>query len=314
MGSFAMPTLDLRQPILIPSPLEVLTRTNDIDVTAESTSFRPIIAFGLVAMALSTMGATIATSTQHLAQAAEARSVIPSGFKGLNLPAAVPIKSQLQSLLNSFTAADASNWGVVVTNLKTGETASVNANASMESASLYKLFVAQAVYKAIDSGQLQSSDYIQGCLQTMITVSDNDCGRALGTIVGWEALNPGLASAGYSATDMTNPAQHTSAHDVALLLQRLYQGSLASPTSNASFLNLLKGQLVNNRLPVGLPSGTVIDHKTGDLDGYIHDAGIVYGPKSDYLIVAMSGPWGDPGNAPGRIAQLSSQLYSYFEN
>jgi beta-lactamase class A len=234
----------------------------------------------------------------------------------------VPIKSQLQPLLDQFVAADRDDWGIVVTNLKTGETASVNPTQTMESASLYKLFVAQAVYKAIDAGTLSytqdagadTGQNIQDCLQAMITVSDNTCGRALGSLVGWDALNPGLASSGFTGTNMANPIQITDAHDVALLLQRLYAGTLASPASNANFMNLLKNQQVNNRLPVGLPAGTIIAHKTGDLDNYVHDAGIVYGPKSNYLVVVMSGPWDDPGNAPAQFAQLSSQLYSYFEH
>jgi beta-lactamase class A len=233
-----------------------------------------------------------------------------------------PIKSNLQPILDQFVAAEPSNWGIIVTNLKTGETASVNAERTMESASLYKLFVAQAIYKQIDAGQLSysqdagggSGENIQDCLTAMITVSDNTCGRALGSIVGWQALNPTLASSGFTGTDMSNPAQTTNAHDVALLFQRLYAGTLLSPASNANFLNLLKNQRVNNRLPTGLPAGTTIAHKTGDLDDFVHDAGIVYGPKSDYLVVVMSGPWNDPGTAPAQFGQLSSQLYNYFEN
>jgi beta-lactamase class A len=66
-------------------------------------------------------------------------------------------------------------------------------------------------------------------------------------------------------------------------------------------------------LPVGLPAGTVIAHKTGDLDSFTHDAGIVYGPKTNYLVVVMSGPWDNPGNAPSQFADLSGKIWSYLE-
>jgi beta-lactamase class A len=334
-GTVISPQLDLRQfanptpaaAVAIPSPLEVLAKSQELVGERNRIEARPLIAFGLVAVALATAGATTFASTQHIAQAAAARSVVGSAagttkIPGLPAAAPIPIKGQLQSILNNFVAADPNDWGIVVTNLKTGETGSINAGKVMESASLYKLFVAQAIYRAIDAGQLSygqdagggSGMDIADCLNAMITVSDNTCGRALGSIVGWQALNPTLTSTGFTGTDMTNPAQDTDAHDVALLFQRLYAGTLASPASNANFLNLLKSQRVNNRLPVGLPAGTVIAHKTGDLDDYVHDAGIVYGPKSDYLVVVMSGPWDDPGTAPARFGQLSSQLYSYFEN
>ena len=228
----------------------------------------------------------------------------------------------MQPLLNQFVGTDDSDWAIIVTNLKTGETASINPEKTMESASLYKLFVARAIYQKIDAGQLTydqaagggTGQTIQGCLNLMITISDNGCGRALGDIIGWDAINSELASSGFTGTDMSNPAQTTNAHDVALLFQRLYAGKLLSPASNANFLNLLKSQQVNNRLPTGVPAGTTIAHKTGDLDDFVHDAGIVYGPKSDYMVVTMSGPWNDPGTAPAQIGQLSNQLYSYFEN
>jgi beta-lactamase class A len=328
------PLLDLRKlstpataPVVaavVPTPLEVLANTQTVVEERDHVSIRPLIAFGLVAVALAASGAATVTSAQRVAQTATARSVAtdPSASTKIPLPAVVPIKNQLQSLLDQFVAPDRSEWGIVVTNLKTGETASVNPDVSMTSASLYKLFVAKSVYKAIDDGTLSYSQAagggsgmdIQDCLSAMITVSDNTCGRALGTLVGWDALNPVLASQGFTGTNMANPIQQTSPHDVALIFQRLYQNSLNSHASNAAFLSLLKQQKVNNRLPVGLPAGTVIAHKTGDLYGYTHDAGIVYGPKSDYLVVVMSGSWDAPGDAVPRFAQLSTTLYNYFEN
>jgi len=107
--------------------------------------------------------------------------------------------------------------------------------------------------------------------------------------------------------------QQTDAQDVALLLNRLYDGTLLSPSSTDKFMGLLKDQRVNNRLPQGLPAGTVIAHKTGDLDGAMHDVGIVYGPKTNYLVVMESGEWSAPGNVPPMFADLSRQLWNYFE-
>ncbi len=98
-----------------------------------------------------------------------------------------------------------------------------------------------------------------------------------------------------------------------MMFDRLYSGTLVSPSSSQRFMDLLKDQRVNNRLPQGLPAGTVIAHKTGDLDGVVHDAGIVYGPKTDYIVVVTSGPWNTPGNAPSMFADLSQKLWNYFE-
>ena len=302
-GNYKLPRLDL------PVPQTVVDTPILYDVPAIKSSKRyrllggilsigmiSLIAFGLVLSSDKGLLRGVAT--------AKASPVINTNPTPKLAPAAIGPGNGLQSLLNNFTSASNTPWGIVVTNLSTGETGTINSTGVMESASLYKLFIAQAVYKQIDSGKLSYSKYagpesgmnVGDCLKAMITVSDNACGHDLGYLVGWNKINPSLAAMGMTGTDMSNPIQHTSAQDVAKLFSLLYTGQLESSDSSAQFISLLKAQRVNNRLPQGLPSGTVMAHKTGDLDSYFHDAGIVYGPKSNYLIVVMSGPWHDHTN------------------
>ncbi len=285
---------------------------------------RPAIAFGLVAMALVASGgvavrlASNGSTARAAAEAPKPAATVAPAVAPTATP--VPQKTGLQQLLTDFAAGNPGKFGIVVKDLATGETAGINPDQQMESASLYKLFVAQRIYQQIDLGQLTygkaagggTGRNIQDCLRVMINISDNDCGRALGTILGWGAQNQALAIEGYKATNLATP-QKTSAGDVATLLSRLYTGTLVSANSTNGFMGLLKDQRVNNRLPVGLPTGTVIAHKTGDLDGFVHDAGIVYGPKTNYLVVVTSGPWNTPGSAPAQFAKLSGQLWNYFE-
>jgi beta-lactamase class A len=287
---------------------------------------RPAIAFGLVATALVASTVTVRaiaappTVTAHAETAAPA-AVAPTPAVKAPVVAPTPQKTGLQQILDDFVAANGSHFEVVVKDLKTGETATINPDQSMTSASLYKLFVAQRIYQRIDLGELDygkaagggSGRTVDGCLTVMINISDNTCGRALGGILGWGAENQALKAEGYTGTSLTTP-QQTSARDVSMLFERLYKGTLVSPNSSQKFMGLLKDQRVNNRLPQGLPGGTVIAHKTGDLDGVVHDAGIVYGPKTDYLVTVMSGPWSMPGNSPAMFADLSSKLWNYFEN
>lgn len=289
---------------------------------------RPAIAFGLIATALVASGSVVrvmATPQATTASAAAERLGSAPGASTLAAvaptPAPTPAKTGLQEILNNFVAANPDKFGIVVKDMNTGETASISPDKQITSASLYKIFVAQRIYQRIDLNQLTygkpagggTGRTIDGCLTVMINVSDNGCGRALGSILGWGAQNQALAAEGYTQTNLATP-QKTSAGDVATLFTRLYNGTLVSPDSSAKFMALLKDQRVNNRLPVGLPAGTVIAHKTGDLDGVVHDAGIVYGPKTNYLVVVTSGPWKTPGVAPAMFADLSAQLWNYFEN
>lgn len=285
---------------------------------------RPAVAFGLVATALVASGVTVnimATPQASTARAANERTTsqpAASPAAAAVVPATPdPAQAGLQTLLDNFAAANPGQFGIVVKDLSTGATASVSPHQQMTSASLYKLFVARRIYQQIDLGEYSagqaagggSGRNIDGCLTVMINVSDNTCGRALGSILNWGAQDHALSIEGYNETTLASP-QKTSAADVGTMMERLYNGTLLSGNSSAKFLGLLKDQRVNNRLPMGLPAGTVIAHKTGDLNGYVHDAGIVYGPKTNYLVVAM----GAPGAAPAQFAELSSQLWNFFEN
>lgn len=206
-----------------------------------------------------------------------------------------------------------------VRDLKTGAMADNGGSTSITSASLYKLFVANQIYRQVDAGKLSLSKKlprgktIEQCLKPMIVVSDNACGAQLGDLLGWGAQDIDLHNQGYNGTALAD-LPHTSSNDVALLLARLYANKLLKPKTNAAFLALLKDQSINNRLPQGLPSGTVIAHKTGDLYGYMHDAGIVYGTKTDYVVSIMSGEWSYPAQAPAAFKTMSTQLWDFFEN
>lgn len=283
---------------------------------------RPAAAFALVALTVTASWLTlraITTPKSTTAEAADTAASAPAPVKAA--PVVAETKPGLQSVIDNFVNANTpANWGIVVKDLKTGQTASYQADRQITSASLYKLFVAERIYQRIDLGQLTSGSPAGGgtgktvdqCLTVMINISDNDCGRALGDILRWGAQNQALSQEGYKETDLSTP-QQTSAEDVARLFNRLYDRTLVSPSSEDKFMGLLKDQRVNNRLPQGLPAGTVIAHKTGDLDGVVHDAGIVYGPKTDYLVVVTSGNWTAVGNVPPKFADLSSQLWNYFE-
>jgi beta-lactamase class A len=283
---------------------------------------RPAAAFALVVVTTAvSLFAVHAITAPKSTTANAAQDSAPASAPSKSAPGVATVKPGLQSIIDNFVNANTpANWGIVVKDLKTGQTASYQPDRQIASASLYKLFVAERIYQRIDVGQLNYGDPAGGgtgetvdqCLIVMINVSDNDCGRALGGILGWGAQNQALSQEGYTETDMSTP-QQTSASDVARLFTRLYDRTLVSPNSEDKFLGLLKDQQVNNRLPQGLPAGTVVAHKTGDLDGVVHDAGIVYGPKTDYLVVVTSGSWNAVGDIPPMFSDLSSQLWSFFE-
>lgn len=271
-------------------------------------------------------GASVALIAGSLGLVRLAHHALPKTHRAAAIQSAKPVNTsassvtstQIKSLLDDFAAQAGAPVYIVVKDLKSGESASVAPDQTITSASLYKLFVAHGIYRQIDMGKLSLSSPVPGtttnvgdCLAAMLTVSDNTCGENMETMLGDAAYNDALAQYGFSHTQFDYPTQ-TSAGDVALLLERLYNGTLLSPNSGNQFIDLLKGQTINNRLPQGLPAGTVMAHKTGDVFQFVHDAGIVYGPKTDYLVVVMSGPWNGVNDAPPKFAELSGKLYTLF--
>src|SRR5581483_6616880 len=123
-------------------------------------------------------------------------------------------------------------------------------------------------------------------------------------------------------TRLASP-QRTSASDVALFFRRTHATAAADPVSGQLY-DLLARQQVNDRIPVGLPPGTPIAHKTGDRIGWAHDAGIITAPRGDILLVVLSGPWPPPccdADHPGpgehvafgAIAALASDVYHQLD-
>jgi len=54
-------------------------------------------------------------------------------------------------------------------------------------------------------------------------------------------------------------------------------------------VEILTRQKFNEGIPAGLPSGTRVAHKTGELAKLHHDAAIVYAPRAFVLVILVRG-------------------------
>jgi beta-lactamase class A len=77
------------------------------------------------------------------------------------------------------------------------------------------------------------------------------------------------------------------ARDLAVTLQALVAGRAASRRSCEEILDVLAAQQVNDALPVLLPEGTRVAHKSGWVEGISHDAGIVYPTDGPPFVVVI---------------------------
>ena len=104
----------------------------------------------------------------------------------------------------------------------------------------------------------------------------------------------------------------TTARDLGVLLESIDRGRAASSRSCVEMLGILSRQEFNDEIPAGLPPGTRVAHKTGQITGVLHDAAIVYPPgASTYVLVVLTRNVPDERVARTLIADLSRLVYEH---
>src|SRR5213593_1930551 len=103
----------------------------------------------------------------------------------------------------------------------------------------------------------------------------------------------------------------TTARDLGVLLQQIATGRAASAAACDSMLAILGRQEFNEGIPVGVPPGTRVAHKTGWIGEVVyHDAAVVYPPrKGSYVLVVLTGGIKEDSVAHSLVADLSRMVY-----
>jgi beta-lactamase class A len=103
----------------------------------------------------------------------------------------------------------------------------------------------------------------------------------------------------------------TTARDLATLLLALASGRAASKSGTAEMLRILELQEFNDGIPIGLPPGTPVAHKTGWIAATWHDAALIYpdGGKP-YALVILSRGIADRANGMALQADLARMVHS----
>ena len=173
---------------------------------------------------------------------------------------------------------------------------------------------------------------LRDVLVMMIIVSDNTCTGTVAEMLGLDAINEFSRSAGMVGTvhrqwvpPIADPAvgdaapdlstsNVTTPADVGRLLEMILLGAhdpeAASrlgcrPELCRLALDILRWQRLQQRLPLLLPPGAAVAHKTGTGPGNFNDAGIVFeGDRPLFVLSVYTGrvPAVMPDGAPGKAA------------
>ena len=103
----------------------------------------------------------------------------------------------------------------------------------------------------------------------------------------------------------------TTARDLGVLLQAIATGRAASAAACDSMLAILGRQEFNEGIPVGVPPGTRVAHKTGWIGEVVyHDAAVVFPPDGGrYVLVVLTGGIKEDSVAHNLVADLSRVVY-----
>ncbi len=227
-------------------------------------------------------------------------------------------KPTLAKVVQDAMAGTQGTYGIVIKNLKTGETYYSNEHRTFQPGSLYKLWIMAETYKQIESGQILPDEILTNTIEQLNTdfgIPPETAELTEGTITlsVHDALEQMITiSHNYAAfllierTKISSTLSQTTASEVAVFLEKLYK-------EGGEPIALLKRQQLNEITPKYLPENIEVAHKTGIIDTFDNDAGIVYGPKGDYIIVLLSES-DDPPGAEERMAKLSKAVYDYFNS
>jgi beta-lactamase class A len=100
----------------------------------------------------------------------------------------------------------------------------------------------------------------------------------------------------------------TTARALLQLMEAIARGKAVDPEASRQMVEVLERQTFNDGIPAGLPTGTRVAHKTGEITKIQHDAAIVYAPRPFILVVLTRG-LADPKAGSALIADITRQLY-----
>lgn len=254
--------------------------------------------------------------------------------------------AHLEGAINKFLEDKQGDYAIYVKDLtpEGKRNVYINSDQVYEAASLYKLFLMAAVFEKISkqeisfdseiSAKLSHLDAVLGgreygyedydadesigytvkeAMQRVAKFSDNYSAIMLAEKVTWPAVQNAANEAGALNTTIKTPIS-TSAEDIGLLLERVYNGQMVSFEASEEMIEMLSKSQMNNRIPAKLPQDLKIAHKTGELAGVRNDAGIVFLEGNPYLIVIMTKNLKSVEEGVENLAEISKIVYNYYSS
>ena len=217
--------------------------------------------------------------------------------------AAVDVDAEIHRILAENSAY---RIGVVLADTHGGEPHSYGDGTDFVAASTAKIITAAAYYHLVETGEkaldvpLGSYD-AQFQLKAMVNASSNDAWLLLMQDIGYPKLIEYAASIGISYDPEQNLLTPAEMADV---LKQLSTGKLLNAEHTQELLGYMQ-QTNNERLiPAAVGPDITVQHKYGELEGYVHDAALLSSGERSYALAIYT--WGEDGESEARLAVIHS--------
>jgi beta-lactamase class A len=104
----------------------------------------------------------------------------------------------------------------------------------------------------------------------------------------------------------------TTARGLLILLEAIAKGEAVDSDSSRRMVEILARQKFNEAIPAGVPPGTRVAHKTGEVTKIHHDAAIVYGPRPFVLVILVRGI-AESKDSAALMADIARRIYQSAE-
>ncbi len=143
--------------------------------------------------------------------------------------------------------------------------------------------------------------------------SDNTAAHVIEIKIGEDNVQKLVNSWGLKQTNMIE--NKTSAKDMSILFEKIYKGQIADNANTKELLDFMTDTDFEDRIPKDLPSNTIVYHKTGDEEGYVHDVGLIKTDKGVYYLgILTSDVGGQEEQTKSTIAEISKKIFDTLEN
>ena len=252
---------------------------------------------------------------------------------------------RLTQRIQTILSGQEGKWGVALRDYTSDGVIYFNEGSLFSAASVIKIPIMMEVYKQAAAGilsldepmVLDPKDIVGGCgvlqgmhpritlpirdvVVLMITISDNTATNMLIERVGIDAVNRLIRELGAEQSVLRRKLMmpelarkgirnELNCKDVLLFLDLLAKNRFLDEEACSDMMSILKLQQLNHKIPLLLPNGAVVAHKTGEDTGITHNAGVIFYKDKALALCVLSEEVPDTVKGQYAIAQIARAAF-----